>query len=316
MHAAEVIHKGACEAAKRIEPHVARTPLVDCELLATTTGIGQVLLKCENLQHGGAFKSRGACNAVFSLADDAAKRGVLTHSSGNHAAAIARAAKRRGVEAHVVMPRNSSPAKVANVRRYGVEPLFCGPTAEERQAAADAIADETGATLIHPYNQHEVICGQGTVGLEVLDQCDDLDAVIVPVGGGGLLAGVLSVVKKSRPDIKVIAAEPAWADDASRSLAAGSIQQPTRYDTVADGLRTPLGDRTFPILRELLDDLVLVTEDQILDAQQRLAVDAWLVVEPSGAVGVAALEQLAPQFADRRIAIILTGGNVVLPTRH
>jgi threonine dehydratase len=274
----------------------------------------QVVFKCENFQHVGAFKSRGACNAVFSLEPSQAAAGVVTHSSGNHAAALARAARLREIDAHVVMPENSSPNKIDAVRRYGVEPVFCEPSAESRQATADRLMHETGATMVHPYNDPRVIAGQGTVALELLQQVESFETLIVPVGGGGLLSGCLVAAKSLRPNLEVIAAEPAWADDAYRSLQSGNIEPPVRYDTVADGLRTPLGTLTFPIIRSLLDDILLVEEQTIVRATRMMLKWAKLVVEPSGAVPLACLLQHVERFRDRRVALVISGGNLNFQT--
>jgi threonine dehydratase len=301
------------QAHERIREVVIHTPVVTSPRLDDELGLS-VVFKCENLQHVSAFKARGACNAVFSLEAEQAAAGVVTHSSGNHAAALARAARLRGLEAHVVMPGNSSPNKIAAVRRYGVEPVFCEPTAEARQATAERLMQQTGATMIHPFNDPRVIAGQGTVALELLQQDDSFDTMIVPVGGGGLLSGCLIAAKTLRPDVKVIAAEPAWADDAYRSLKSGRMEAPTRYDTVADGLRTPLGTLTFPIIHSLVDDILLVEERAIVQATKWMLDRAKLVVEPSGAVPLACLMAHKQRFRDQRVAIVISGGNLDLAT--
>ncbi|MEM6312481.1 MAG: pyridoxal-phosphate dependent enzyme [Planctomycetota bacterium] len=305
MHAVEVgiPVEEITAAAVRIGPFVRRTPVVPWP----DEGF-DLWLKAESLQVTGAFKARGATNAVMKLADDVAARGVLTHSSGNHAAAVARAAKLRGVAAHVVMPENAAAVKVENVRRLGVEPRRCGANPAERQKLADAVQAETGATLVHPYNDPDVMAGQGTVGLEILEQVPDVAEIIVPVGGGGLTSGILSWVKACKPTVRVIAAEPAWADDTARSLAAGRIEPPLRHDTIADGLRSGLGTRTFPILQQLLDDIVLVDEAEILRATRLAAESGKLVVEPSGAVALAAAVRRQP--ASGPIVAVITGGNI------
>jgi threonine dehydratase len=295
-------------ARRRIESHVLRTPLIENELLSRELDCG-VHFKCENLQHVGAFKARGATNAVLSLSEEIACRGVVAHSSGNHAAALARAAAIRRIPAHIVMPHNSLESKIAAVRAFGVSPVFCQPDADSRRRAAAEIEKKTGATLIHPYNDVAVIAGQGTVGLEILEQSSEIDTVVVPVGGGGLLAGILIAVKSLRPEIKVIAAEPEWADDTARSLSSGRIEMPTRYDTIADGLRTPLGELTFPVIQALLDDILLVDEQTIDKATQLIAAKARLIAEPSGAVALAALIQHQPQFRGRNTVAIISGGN-------
>ena len=297
------------QAARRIADHVVFTPMVPCESLSRQLGCN-LHFKAENLQHVGAFKARGAVNAVFSLSQEHADRGVVTHSSGNHAAALARAAMLRGIRAHVVMPANSLPGKIAAVKSYGVTPVLCEPSTEAREAAAEQLRRETGATLVRPFDDLDVIAGQGTVGLEMLQQLENLDAIIAPVGGGGLLAGILTAVKAVRPQVKVYAAEPALADDTARSLAAGSPQMPTRYDTIADGLRTQVGNLTFPIIQRLLDDLVLVSEATIESATRAIAQRARLVAEPSGAVALAALMTRPEWFAGRTIGVVISGGNL------
>jgi threonine dehydratase len=298
-----------CAAAARIAPYVVRTPTIFCERLSDTLGC-RVHFKAENLQHIGAFKARGATNAVMLLSEEEAARGVVTHSSGNHAAALARAAMLRKIPAYVVMPSNSATNKIAAVRAYGVEPVFCEPTAQSRFETAEKLRQATGATLVHPYDYAPVMAGQGTVGLELLEQVEEIDTVIVPVGGGGLLSGVLTAIKSLHPAIKVIAAEPEWADDAARSLKSGRIEMPTRYDSIADGLRTPLGEQPFTIIRELLDDIILVSEEAIRTATRSIAETAHLVVEPSGAVAFAALSSSADRFAGQNVATIISGGNI------
>ena len=295
-------------AADRIREHVIRTPVVSAPLINDLLDC-EVFFKCENLQHVGAFKARGACNAVFSLTEPEAAAGVVSHSSGNHAAALARAATLRGIAAHIVMPHNSAAVKIAAVRRYAVEPTFCEPTAEARQAAADLVIAATGATFVHPYNDARVIAGQGTAALELLEQVEDLDMVIAPVGGGGLLSGTLIAVKSVHSEIRVCAAEPEWADDAHRSLNSGHMEIPTRYDTIADGLRTPLGSLTFPVIRQLIDGILTVSEDSIRAATVSMMQLVKLVVEPSGAVPLAALMQNREQFRGQRVGVIISGGN-------
>lgn len=295
-------------AANRIQQHVIRTPVVSPPLINHRVG-STVFHKCENLQHIGAFKARGACNAVFLLSPEEAAAGVVAHSSGNHAAALARAATLRNIDAHIVMPRNSAEVKIAAVRGFGVEPRFCEPNAEARQAMADEVIAETGATFIHPYNNPHVMAGQGTAALELLQQVNDLDAMIVPVGGGGLLSGSLVAAKAANPAIKVYAAEPAWADDAFRSLASGKIEPPDRYDTIADGLRTPLGDLTFPIIADMLEKVLLVDERAIEVATRIYICEGKLSVEPSGAVPLAALLANRSVFAGQKVGLIISGGN-------
>lgn len=295
-------------AAERIEPYVFRTPVVPCERLSSMLGC-DVAFKAENLQHIGAFKARGATNAVMCLSTTAAERGVVTHSSGNHAAALARAAKLRRIPAHVVMPANSLANKIQAVRSFGVEPVFCEADAESRAQTAQQLQQQTGATMIHPYDDAAVIAGQGTVGCEIVEQWPQVEIIVVPIGGGGLLAGILTAVKAIRPEIKVVAAEPELADDAARSLQSGRREMPTRYDTIADGLRTSVGEMTFPIIRSMLDDIVLVSEESIRSATRLLADAAHLVAEPSGAVSLAAVMAQANMFAGRNVVAVVSGGN-------
>lgn len=266
--------------------------------------------KCENLQYVGAFKARGGCNAIMQLTDRQAQQGVVCHSSGNHAAAVARAAGSRGVTAHIVMPENSPKVKIEAVRGLGVEPVFCEGTGEARQAAADVIIDRTGATLVHPYDNPHVIAGQGTTALEILQQAPEIDTVVVPVGGGGLLSGCLLAIKGLRPDIKVIAAEPEWADDTYRSWKSGQRQLPTRYDSIGDGLRTGVGQLTFPIINELVDDILIAPENTIAEATRILFHKCRVVSEPSGAVPLAAMMAHREVFGGRTVAAVISGGNI------
>jgi len=301
--------KDVQQAAALICPYVIQTPLVDAWGLSEQAQC-RLMLKCENLQHGFAFKARGACHAVFSLTAEEAARGVVTHSSGNHAAALARAAVLRGIPAHIVMPLNSARVKIEAVRRLGVEPVFCDPDSASREATAARVQQETGARMIHPFNDRFVIAGQGTVALEILQQCPEVNTIVVPVGGGGLLAGTLLAVKSLRPDVRVIAAEPELADDAFRSLKSGIIEPALRTDTIADGLRTPLGTLTFPIIRQLVDDILCVDEDAIRSATRALARQARLIAEPSGAVTIAAVLKYASLFQGQQVVALISGGNL------
>lgn len=296
----------------RITPHIRRTPVLTSTLLDRETG-ARLFFKCENFQKVGAFKSRGACNAVFSLGDDEARHGVATHSSGNHAAALARAASLRGIAAHIVMPRNSPKPKQQAVAGYGGRIVLCEPTLAARESACTAILAETGATLIHPYDDFRIIAGQATAALELLADQPELDVVIAPVGGGGLLSGTALITRQLRPGISVLGSEPAQADDAAESLAAGRVVAKTA-NTIADGLRTMLSERTFSIIRGHVDGIVTVTEDSIVAAMRRLWEIMKIVVEPSGAVPFAAIREHPGRFAGRRVGIILSGGNVDMDT--
>jgi threonine dehydratase len=299
-------------AQRRIEPHVRRTPVLTSELLDREAG-AKLFFKCENFQKVGAFKSRGACNAVFSLDESEVGAGVATHSSGNHAAALARAAARRGLVSHIVMPRDAPRPKVEAVVGYGGRIIWCDPTPAARERACAAVVAETGAALIHPFNDDRIIAGQGTAVLELLADVPDLDIVIAPVGGGGLLAGTAVGARGVRPGLRVFGAEPAQAADALDSLRAGRIVEKTA-NTIADGLRTSLGDRTFPLIHALVEDILLTSEKEIVDAMRRLWSILKIVVEPSGAVPFASLQAHPSLFAGRRVGIILSGGNVDLDT--
>lgn len=296
-------------AAERIRTHVQMTPVVDAWNLHHELSC-RLSFKCENLQYGFAFKARGACNAVLSLSDDEAAKGVVTHSSGNHAAALARAAVLRGVRAHIVMPHNSATVKLQAVRNLGVEPILCEPDSASREATAAEVQQQTGAVMIHPFNDPRVIAGQGTAALEILRQVPDVDTVVVPVGGGGLLAGTLLTIKSIRPDVRVFAAEPAWADDAFRSLKSGRIEPALRTDSIADGLRTPLGSLTFPVIQHYVDDVLCVEESTIQHATAMLAQRCRLVAEPSGAVPLGAILEHAHRFEGSKVVALISGGNL------
>lgn len=296
----------------RIAPHIHRTPVLTSALLDRESG-AQLFFKCENFQKVGAFKARGACNAVFSLSEAEARHGVATHSSGNHAAALARAAALRGIPAHIVMPQNSPRPKQQAVAGYGGRIVLCEPTLAARERTCGELIAATAATLIHPYNDDRIIAGQGTAALELLEEVSDLAVVVAPVGGGGLLSGTALAVKGLRPGIQVLGAEPAQANDAAESLRAGHIVSKPA-NTVADGLRTMLGDRTFPIIQSTVDGILTVSEAGIIDAMRRLWGIMKIVVEPSGAVPFAAVREHPDAFAGRRVGLILSGGNVDLDT--
>lgn len=299
------------EASARIKPFVHRTPVLTCRTLDRLCG-AHFFFKCENLQKAGAFKSRGATNAVFSLAPAEASRGVATHSSGNHAAALALAARRRGIRAYVVMPENASAVKKAAVAAYGAEITLCRPTLADREETLARVIERTGAAFVHPYNDPRVIAGQGTAAMELCEEIAGLDAVLAPVGGGGLLSGTALAVTALSPQTAVLGAEPLQADDACRSLRAGRLIPADHPDTVADGLRTSLGDLTFPVIREHVKDILTVSEEEILKAMRLIWERMKLVVEPSGAVPLAALLRARPELSDKRIGLILSGGNVDL----
>lgn len=298
-------------AARRLAPHLHRTPVVTSASLDRRAG-ARLYFKCENLQRTGSFKARGATNTVLSLDAAEAAGGVVTHSSGNHAAALAWAARLRGIPAYIVMPRNAPAVKRAAVEDFGGRITLCEPTLAAREAAARELVARTGAVMVHPYDDDRIIAGQGTAALELLEELPELDAVIAPVSGGGLLSGTAIAAASLRAGIAVIGAEPAGADDAARSLAAGRRLPMENPQTIADGLRASLSDRTFSILRERVARIVTVSEAEIVEAMRLLFERLKLVVEPSGAVS-AAVALFGRHGADgRRVGVILSGGNVDL----
>ena len=294
-----------------------RTPVVTCRTLDELAG-RRLFFKAENLQKVGAFKFRGAFNAVSRLSDDAAAAGVVTHSSGNHAQALALAAKMRGVRAFIVMPRTASPVKQAAVRDYGAEVVLCEPTLEARETTAADVQQRTGATFIHPYDHPHIIAGQGTAMLELVEQVDELGesltAVMAPVGGGGLLSGTTIAAHGLNRRLRVFAAEPAGADDAARSKAAGEFIPQSSPNTIADGLLTSLGQLTWPIIRDQVEQIITVSDEQIVAAMRLLWERAKLLIEPSSAVVLAAV--LDERFREipnlENVGLILSGGNVNL----
>jgi threonine dehydratase len=302
----------------RIRSHVHRTPVLTSRSLDAAAE-ATLFFKCENLQKVGAFKARGACNAVFSLDDAEARRGVVTHSSGNHGAAVAWAAARRGIPAWVVMPENSAEIKKAAVQGLGATVRFCAPTLEARDTTCAAVQAETGALLVHPYDDWRVIAGQGTATLELLEDIPDLDAVITPVGGGGLLSGTAVASRAIKPSIRVYGAEPAGADDAWRSLQSGHIVPQTDPRTIADGLRSSLGLKTFAVLSTLVDAIGTTSEEAIVRAMRLTWDKLKLIIEPSSAVPLAALLERKLPVAGLRVGIVISGGNVDLdrlPWQH
>ena len=299
------------QAAERIKPYAHHTPVLTSESLNRKVG-AKVYLKCENMQKVGAFKFRGACNAVYLLSDEEAKCGVCTHSSGNHAQALALAAKIRGIPAYIVMPNNAPQVKKDAVAGYGGQITFCEPTLEARESTLERIRLDTGANVIHPYNDERVITGQGTAALELLDSIPDLDAIIAPVGGGGLLSGTSIAAKGLKPGIRVIAAEPKMADDAYRSMKEGRIIPSLNPKTIADGLLTSLGALTFPIIQENVEQIITVSEQGIIDSMKFIWERTKIVIEPSAAVAVAALWEVKVDLSGLKVGVILSGGNVDL----
>ncbi len=302
------------EAAERIRPYAHRTPVATCRTLDERAGRA-LFFKCENLQKVGAFKFRGACNAVMHLTDEQAARGVVTQSSGNHAQAIALAAKLRGVEAHIVMPSTANPVKRRGVEGYGGHVYECAPTSEARDEVARQVQERTGAVMIHPFDDPDIIAGQGTAALELLEDVPGLDAIIAPVGGGGLLSGTCIAAKGLNPAIRVFAAEPAGADDAARSMAAGHWFPQTDPNTICDGLLTSLGEHsTWPIIRDHVEQIFTAEDPAIVSAMRLFWERTKLIIEPSSAVAVAVV--LAEAFRELggldRVGVILSGGNVDL----
>ena len=299
------------EAHARIRDKIHRTPVMTSEVLDGLAG-NRLYFKCENLQKVGAFKARGATNAVFLLTDAEAARGVVTHSSGNHAAALARAARLRGIPAYIVMPNNSPQAKQAAVRRYGGDVVLCEPTLAARESTARQVMERTGAIFIHPYDDLRVMAGQGTTAIELLEDVPGLDVILCPVGGGGQLSGIAVAAKDLKPAVRVIGVEPAGADDAARSFKAGHIIPMLEPRTIADGLKTSLGQRPFAEIMRLVDDIVTVREESIVQAMRQIWEVMKLLVEPSGAVSYAAVVEGRIAASGANIGIILSGGNLDL----
>jgi threonine dehydratase len=299
------------EAQARIAGRVKLTPVLTSETLDALSGT-QLFFKCETFQKCGAFKARGAINAVFALTDEEARPGVATHSSGNHAAALARAARLRGIPAYIVMPDNTPEAKRAAVRRYGGKITLCAPTLAARESAARELVRATGAAFVHPYDNPYVMAGQATVAVELLAQVPQLDVIVCPVGGGGLIGGTAVAARTLKPGVRVLGAEPAGADDAARSLHSGQLQGNAHPQTIADGLRGALAPRTFAEIRRGVEDILTVSEEQIIRGMRELWEVLKIIVEPSGAVSYAAARAGPAALKGRRVGIVLSGGNLDL----
>lgn len=297
----------------RIAPHIHRTPVLTSTYFNDLTG-AELFFKCENFQKAGAFKVRGACNAVFGLSDAMAARGVATHSSGNHALSLSYAAGRRGIPCHVVMPRTAPQAKKDAVRGYGGVITECEPSTSSREAVFADLQASTGAEFVHPYNDPRVIAGQATCSRELLDQVQDLDAIIAPIGGGGMISGTCLTVSAIAPGVAVYAAEPKNADDAWRSFKAGHIIADDAPQTVADGLKVPLKDLTWHFVSRHVTDVFTATEDQIIAAMKLTWQRMKIVMEPSCAVPLATILANPEVFRGRRVGVVITGGNVDLDT--
>jgi len=299
------------KAHERIQEYAHITPVLNSTQVNEKVG-GNIFFKCENFQKVGAFKFRGGSNAIFSLTDEEASNGVATHSSGNHAQAVALAAKLRGIPAYVVMPENAPKVKVKAVKGYGAEVTFCESTLDARETTLEKVVEKTGATFIHPYNDARIIAGQGTAAIELLKEHPELDIILAPVGGGGLLSGTALAAKSIKPEIKVIGTEPANADDAYRSFKKGELIPVKNPDTIADGLRTSLGELPFTLIQEYVDDIVTVPEDSIVEAMRYIWERMNMIIESSCAVPVAAVFDGKVDVKGKKVGIIITGGNVDL----
>lgn len=295
----------------RIEPYVHRTPVLTSTMLNELTG-AELFFKCENLQKAGAFKARGASNAVFGLTDEQAAKGVATHSSGNHGSCLSYAAGRRGIPCTVVMPRTAPQAKKDAVRGYGARVVECEPSTSSREAVFAEVVAETGAEFVHPYNDPRVIAGQATCSAELIEQVDGLDAVVAPIGGGGMVSGTCLTLSNLAPSIKIYAAEPLNADDAARSFRAGHIIADDAPETVADGLKVPLKELTWHFVSTNVTDILTATEEEIVDAMKLIWKRMKIVMEPSSAVPLATIIKNRDAFAGKRVGVIITGGNVDL----
>jgi threonine dehydratase len=299
------------KAHERIRPYIHRTPVMTSKSINEIVG-AELFFKCENLQKVGAFKFRGACNSVFALSEEEARNGVCTHSSGNHAAALALATRMRGIPAYIVMPENAPQIKKVAVAGYGAQITFCEPTLAARESTLKQVAEQTGATEIHPYNYFNVICGQGTAAKELIEEIGALDIVMAPVGGGGLLSGTALSTKALLPNACVIAAEPAGADDAFRSFYSKTLQPSVAPKTIADGLLTSLGSITFELILNNVDQIATVSEEGIIAAMRMIWERMKIIVEPSSAVPLAAILENKVDVKGQKVGIILSGGNVDL----
>ncbi|MDQ2065977.1 pyridoxal-phosphate dependent enzyme [Xinfangfangia sp. CPCC 101601] len=296
---------------ERIAPYIHRTPVLTSSYLNALTG-AELFFKCENFQKAGAFKVRGACNAVFGLSEEMAARGVATHSSGNHALSLSYAAGQRGIPCHVVMPRTAPQAKKDAVRGYGGVITECEPSTSSREAVFAEVQAWTGAEFVHPYNDLRVIAGQATCSRELLEQVEGLDAVVAPIGGGGMISGTCLTLSTLAPEMKIYAAEPLNADDAARSFRAGHIIADDAPETVADGLKVPLKELTWHFVSKNVADVLTASEDQIVEAMKLIWKRMKLVMEPSSAVPLACILANRDRFRGQRVGVIVTGGNVDL----
>jgi len=299
------------DAHERIKPYIHKTPVLTSSYFNELTG-AELFFKCENFQKAGVFKARGASNAVFGLSDDMLEKGVATHSSGNHALSLSYAAGRRGIPCTVVMPRTAPQAKKDAVKGYGGRIVECEPSTSSREAVFAEVVTETGAEFVHPYNDHRVIAGQATCSHELIGQVEGLDAIVAPIGGGGMVSGTCLTLSNLAPDVKIYAAEPVNADDAARSFKAGYIIADDAPETIADGLKVPLKDLTWHFVSNYVTDIPTATEQEIIDAMKMIWKRMKIVMEPSSAVPLATILKNKEMFAGKRVGVIITGGNVDL----
>lgn len=294
-----------------INNYIHNTPVLSSTLINDIAG-AQLFFKCENFQRAGSYKIRGATNAILNLSDDEKSKGVVTHSSGNFAQALSLAAKSIGVKAYIVMPTSAPKVKIAAVKQYNGDIIMCAPTLEAREETAQSIVNKTGATFVHPSNNTNVIIGQGTAAYELLQDHPELEAIFCPVGGGGLIAGTCLAVNELRPDCKVFGGEPFEADDAYRSLMSGKIETNETANTIADGLKTQLGDKNFPIIKDHVSAIIRVTEQEIIDAMKLIWERMKIIIEPSSAVTIAAVLKHKNSIQNKKVGIVISGGNVDL----
>ncbi|MBN2681216.1 MAG: pyridoxal-phosphate dependent enzyme [Bacteroidales bacterium] len=302
------VFEDICKAHDLIKPLIHRTPVMTSRLINNIVE-AELFFKCENFQKAGAFKFRGASHAIALLTKEEASRGVATHSSGNHAGALALAAANKGIKAYIVMPETAPQVKIDAVKAYGAEITFCKPTLEAREETLKLVVERTGATFIHPYDNSRIIAGQGTACKELLEEYPNLEIIMAPVGGGGLLSGTAISAKSMKPEIKVIAGEPKGADDAFRSFYSDKLFPSVNPKTIADGLLTSLSQLTLSIIRKNVDDILTVTEESIKQAQKLIMERMKILVEPSSAVPLAAIMENREIFSGRKVGIIVSGGN-------
>jgi len=311
MLTSEPTKQNILEAHELIIKQIHRTPILTSSTLNLIFGC-ELYFKCENFQKVGAFKFRGASNAVLFLSDNELQRGVATHSSGNHAAALALAAKMKNIPSYIVMPKTATQIKMNAVQGYGAKIIFCEPTLQAREGTLKKVVEETGATFIHPYDNYSIIAGQATCAKEIYDELNNLDYIIAPVGGGGLLSGTCLSTKYFSPSTKVIGAEPKGADDAFRSIRDGKIYQSINPQTICDGLLTNLSDKTFSIIRNNVSEILAAEEESIINAMRMIWERMKIIIEPSSAVTLAVISENKEKFTGKKVALILSGGNVDL----